>query len=125
MRKAPRVPFIPTDWHDKHVMILAYCYCGPVSDGEAAAAPFRALGTPIVDLIGSQSFVDWQRALDPLLGPGARNYWKSHDLNEFSDAALAAIIEAIRRQPSDECQIAIAALGGQAGRVPADAMAYS
>lgn len=67
----------------------------------------------------------WQSAFDPLLTPGARNYWKSHDLKDFTEAAGAVIIEAIRRFPSDECEVFIGHLGGQIRRVVSDATAFS
>ncbi len=43
--------------------------------------------------IGIQPYVEWQQAFDPLLTPGARNYWKTHNFTELSDrgAGLAAI----------------------------------
>lgn len=125
LRKAPPAPFIPTEWHNKEVLIIALCYCGTIPEGQDAAAPFRALGDPIVDLVSPHSFVGWQSAFDPLLTPGARNYWKSHDLKDFTEAAGAVIIEAIRRFPSDECEVFIGHLGGQIRRVVSDATAFS
>lgn len=125
LRKAPPAPFIPTEWHDKEVLIIALCHCGSLPAGEQEAAPFRALGTPIVDLVGPHSFVGWQSAFDPLLTPGARNYWKSHDLTEFSDPAASVIVDAVRRLPSNECEIFVGHLGAAVSRVASDAMAFS
>jgi FAD/FMN-containing dehydrogenase len=125
LRKAPPVPFIPAEWHDKEVLIIALCYCGGVGEGQDAAAPVRALGKPIVDLVQPHPFVGWQSAFDPLLIPGARNYWKSHDFTDFSDAAASIIVEAVRRLPSDECEVFVAHLGGQVSRVASDATAFS
>lgn len=125
LRKAPPAPFIPAAWHGKEVLIMALCYCGPMSDGEKAAAPFRALGAPIVDLVQPHPFAAWQAAFDPLLTPGARNYWKSHDLKTMPDEAAGLIVDAVRRLPSDECEIFVGHLGGQVGRVARDATAFS
>ena len=105
LRKAPPVPFVPAEWHDKEVLVIALCYAGPMEDGESAAAPFRALGKPIVDLVGSHPFVDWQATFSPLLTPGARNYWKSHDFKEFTDAAGEALLNAAWRLPTSECEV--------------------
>ena len=33
----------------------------------------------------------WQQAFDPLLAPGARNYWKSHNFTELGDGAIEAL----------------------------------
>ena len=124
LRKAPPAPFVPTDWHGKEVLVMALCYAGPVEAGEAAAAPFRALGKPIADLVGPKPFVAWQSAFDPLLTPGARNYWKSQDFKELSDGACDALLDAVRELPSDECEVFVGQLGGQVNRVPAGATAF-
>src|SRR6476660_7739819 len=100
MRKAPPLPFIPTEWHGKEVLIFAACYSGDMKEGEKAVKPLRALGKPIADVISPHPFTGWEAALDPLLTPGARNYWKSHDFADLSDPAIKAILEAVRSLPS-------------------------
>src|SRR5262249_60333490 len=73
MRKAPPLPFLPTEWHGKEVLIFAACYSGDIKEGEKAMHAMRALGKPIVDVISPHPFTGWQAAFDPLLTPGARN----------------------------------------------------
>ncbi len=125
MRKAPPLPFLPPEVHGKEILVFAACYVGDAEEGLKALAPLRALGQPIADVIGPAPFVAWQTALDPLLTPGARNYWKSHDLRELGDAAIDVLLDSVRRLPSPECEVFIGTLGGAIGRVPADATAYS
>ena len=125
LRKAPPAPFIPPEWHGKEVAIVALCHCGPLDAAREAVAPFRALGKPIVDLVQPQPFVGWQAAFDPLLTPGARNYWKSHDFAELTDAVGAILVSAVRALPSDECEVFVGNLGAEVSRVPADATAFS
>ena len=120
----PMADHVPAEWRNKPVMIIALCHCGSLASGQDAAAPFRALGQPIVDLVSPHSFVGWQSAFDPMLTPGARNYWKSHDFKELSDAAGGVIIDAVRRLPSDECEVFVGHLGGQVNRVASDATAF-
>jgi len=124
MRKAPPLPFLPENWHGKEVFILAVCYAGDMAEGENALAPLRRIGSPIVDVVGPHSFVAWQSAFDPLLTPGARNYWKSHDLGQLSDDACNTMIEFAGRLPTSECEIFIAGLGGAMGRIAPNATAY-
>jgi FAD/FMN-containing dehydrogenase len=124
MRKAPPLPFIPAEWHGREVLIFAACFAGSNAEGEKAVAPLRALGKPIADVLGPHSYVAWQGAFDPLLTPGARNYWKTHDFTELSDGAIGAIAEAVPRLPGPECEIFIAHVGGAMARVPAEATAY-
>ena len=125
MRKAPPLPFIPAQWHGKEVLIFAACYSGDMKEGEKAMKPLRALGKPIADVIGPHPFTGWQAAFDPLLTPGARNYWKSHDFADLSDGAIKVIVDAAGHLPSPECEVFIAHVGGAMGRVAPDAMAWS
>jgi FAD/FMN-containing dehydrogenase len=104
--------------------MLAFCYAGDPKDGEAAIAPLRAIHDPLAMLAGVQPFVDFQKIFDPLLIPGARNYWKSHDLLELDDAAIDEIIDAVCRLPDSETEIFIAHLGGAIARVAPDATAF-
>lgn len=124
MRKAPPLPFLPESWHGREVVVLAACYAGDMGAGEKAMAPLRKIGNPIADVIGPHPFAGWQQAFDPLLTPGARNYWKSHDFADISDDLLAKLIDFSGRLPGPECEIFIAQLGGAMGRIAPDATAY-
>jgi hypothetical protein len=75
-------------------------------------------------VIGPQRFVDFEAAFDPLLTPGFRNYWKSHDFRELTDDALDTMIRYVDSLPSPHCEVFIAQMGGATNRVPADATAY-
>jgi len=125
MRKAPPLPFIPAEWHGKEVLVFAACYSGDMKEGEKAVKALRGLGKPIADVIGPHPFTGWQAAFDPLLTPGARNYWKSHDFADLSDGAIKVILDAVDHLPSPECEVFIAHVGGAMGRVAPDAMAWS
>jgi FAD/FMN-containing dehydrogenase len=124
MRKAPPLPFLPQQLHGTEVLVLALCHAGDPVAAEKAVAPFRAIGRPIADVVGPAPYTGWQTAFDPLLTPGARNYWKSHDLVELADGLLEVLLSAVRRLPSPECEIFIANLGGAVNRVPVEATAY-
>jgi FAD/FMN-containing dehydrogenase len=124
MRKAPPLPFLPAEVHGQEVLVLAMCWAGDPQRGLDATAPLRALGKPIADVVGPMPYAGWQTAFDPLLTPGARNYWKSQNFEQLSDGALAAMLDHVERLPTPECEVFIGQLGGAASRVPADATAY-
>jgi len=124
MRKAPPLPFLPGDVHGKEVVVLTIFYIGHASQGEKLIEPLLGFGTPHGKHIGVQLYTQWQKAFDPLLMPGARNYWKSHNFTELSDGALNSMIEFAGKLPSPQCEIFIGLIAGAANRVPADAMAY-
>jgi len=125
LRKAPPLPFLAPEWHGREILALAVCYAGPIADGERIAKPLREYGKPIADVIQPHPFTAWQAVLDPLLTPGVRNYWKSHDFLEVSDGLIDLLVEHARRLPDPQTEIAIAQLGGAVSRVPADATAYA
>jgi FAD/FMN-containing dehydrogenase len=121
MRKAPPLPFLPAEWHGKEVLVFAACYAGDMKEGEKALKALRSLGKPIADVIAPHPFTAWQAAFDPLLTPGARNYWKSHDFADLPDAAISAILKGVRELPSPECEVFIAHVGGAMARIPVNA----
>jgi FAD/FMN-containing dehydrogenase len=124
LRKAPPLPFLPETAHGKEVVLLPIFYSGAVAETEKLIAPLRAFGTALGEHIGAQPYVQWQKAFDPLLTPGARNYWKSHNFTELADGALNSIIEFAGKLPSPQCEIFIGLIAGAPNRVAADAMAY-
>jgi FAD/FMN-containing dehydrogenase len=121
MRKAPPLPFLPAEWHGKEVLVFAACYAGDMKEGEKALKALRSLGKPIADVIAPHPFTAWQAAFDPLLTPGARNYWKSHDFADLPDGAISAILKGVRELPSPECEVFIAHVGGAMARIPVNA----
>jgi FAD/FMN-containing dehydrogenase len=125
LRKAPPLPFLPEDVHGTEVLVIAGLYAGTMAEGDRAMAGLREIGNPIADAISPHGFVDFQAAFDPLLTPGSRNYWKSHDFMELNDGALDLIVEYAGRLPTPQCEIFVAHLGGAVSRVPAEATAYT
>jgi FAD/FMN-containing dehydrogenase len=125
LRQAPPLPFLPTEVHGKEAIIFAICHIGDPDEGRRAIEPVRHLGTPYGEHVGVQPFVAWQQAFDPLLTPGARNYWKSHNFSELSDGAIDVLVRYSGELPSPQCEIFVGQLGGQAGRVAPNATAYA
>jgi FAD/FMN-containing dehydrogenase len=124
-RLAPPLPFLPAEVHGNPIIAFAICYSGEVSRGPEAIAEVRRFGTPYGEHLGPMPYAAWQQAFDPLLTPGARNYWKSHNLSRLDDGLIDAFVNAIATLPSPQCEIFFGAIGAQTMRVPPDAMAYS
>jgi FAD/FMN-containing dehydrogenase len=125
LRRAPPLPFLAPEWHGRPILALAMCWSGDLADGERVAAPLRAFGAPLADVVAPNPYADWQTVLDPLLAPGLRNYWKSHDFLELSDGLIDVLLEYTERIPDPNCEIAFAQVGGAVSRVPLDATAYT
>jgi len=124
MRAAPPLPFLPPEVHGTKVLVLAAMYAGNAAHGAEALAPLRAIGRPIADVIGPHPFAGWQQAFDPLLTPGARNYWKSHNFEELGDKALDVLLESVDTLPGPQCEVFIAHVGGAVNTIPVEATAY-
>jgi FAD/FMN-containing dehydrogenase len=124
LRKAPPLPFLPAEVHGKEILVFAVCYAGEPANAEKTLAPLRALGEPIADVIGVQPYAAWQTAFDPLLTPGAFNYWKSHNFTALSDGLLDTLVDYVGTLPTEECEIFIGQVGGASSRIGADATAY-
>lgn len=125
LRQAPPLPFLPPEWHGKEILALAMCYSGDLQEGERIAKPLREFGKPIADIVGPMPYTAWQTVLDPLLTPGARNYWKSHDFAGLQDGLLDVLVDYAGRIPDPQSEIACAQLGGAVSRVPRRATAYN
>lgn len=125
LRQAPPLPFLPETVHGKEVVIFPFFYTGDTEEGMRLIEPLRRFGQAHGEHIGSQPYTAWQQAFDPLLTPGARNYWKSHNFTALQDGALETVIEYAGKLPSPQCEIFIGLIGGQASRVAADATAYA
>jgi FAD/FMN-containing dehydrogenase len=125
LRKAPPLPFLPEAVHGQEVVVFAFMHSGDLAEGERLIEPVRHFGEAYGEHIGPNPYTGWQQGFDPLLTPGARNYWKSHNFAELSDGAIDTVIEYAGKLPSHQCEIFIALLGGQANRVAEDATAYA
>jgi FAD/FMN-containing dehydrogenase len=125
LRQAPPLPFLPAEVHGRKVVIFPFIYTGAIAEGERAVERLRSFGAAHGEHIGAQPYCAWQQAFDPLLAPGARNYWKSHNFSELSDGAIGSVIEYATRLPSSQCEIFIGLIGGKPNRVAVDATAYA
>ena len=125
LRQAPPLPFLPAEVHGTGIIALALLYTGDPKLGEPLIDPLRKFGTPVGEHVGVQPYAAWQQAFDPLLTPGARNYWKSHNFSTLKDGLFDTVIEYIETLPSPQCEIFFAALGGATSRPAPGSAAYA
>jgi hypothetical protein len=84
----------------------------------------RGFGQVLGEHVGPIPYTAWQKLLDPLLAPGARNYWKSHNFRTLGDEAIDVIASYAGKLPTPQSEIILGLLGGKTNQVPADATAY-
>jgi FAD/FMN-containing dehydrogenase len=103
---------------------IASGYMGASEGAEAALAPIKQFGTPVLDATGPIPYVALNSMLDAAFPKGALNYWKAPFLETLDDGAIDAAIAAMESCPSPMTQILFEHFHGAATRVPTDATAY-
>ena len=124
LRKAPPLPFLPPEAHGAEIVAFAVFHAGDPATGRRAIEPVRHFGRALGEFIGVQPYRSWQQAFDPLLTPGARNYWKSHNFADLSDEAIEVVVAYIRKLPSPHCEVFFGQIGGASMRPAPDSAAY-
>ena len=124
LRQAPPLPFLPAEWHGREIIALAvFSTLAPDALADTIAT-LRQFGQLVGEHIGAVPYSAWQQGFDPLLAPGARNYWKSHNFDSLADGAIAVVTDYAGKLPTPQCEIFLGLLGGQAGRPDPAATAY-
>jgi FAD/FMN-containing dehydrogenase len=97
---------------------------GDADAGERAAAPFRAFGEAIADVVAPMPYVALQQMLDEAFQPGPPVYWRSHFLTGLPDEAIETIVAGANAAPSQLSNVLIEHLGGAVSRVGNDDTAF-
>ena len=122
----PPLPGIPEDLHWRPAIAVACCYAGPVEDGERAVRGLRRFGTPLVDLLAPSTYVAFQSGIDDTVPHGWHYYWKSTNLVDLSDEAIAVIADHAYAAGSPRSCVVMFHFGGAvAALAPRDATAYA
>jgi hypothetical protein len=124
-RHAPPLPFLPDEVHGKMVVIVPFVWLGEPEEGKKLIKPIQDATKSLGEGFGMNPWVGWQSGFDGLVGHGARNYWKSHHLKDFSDACIDEIVDFAGRLPSKECEVFIPHMEGAPSRIPENDTAFS
>jgi FAD/FMN-containing dehydrogenase len=124
LRKAPPLPFLPPEVHGTGVIAFALFHAGDTEAGRKAVEPVRHFGKVLGEFIGVQPYRSWQQTFDPLLTPGARNYWKSHNFADLGDGSIETTLRYVGDLPSPHCEIFFGQIGGATMRPAPDSAAY-
>ena len=119
---SPPMPFVPEELHGTPIAMAFMVYAGEGEAAERAVAPFRALDTPIADLIAQIPYPDIYPEEDEWHPTAAaRNLYA--DTIDADDAAL--IIDRIKASTAVISAVQLRPLGGAVSRVADDATAFS
>jgi hypothetical protein len=110
MLTAPPAPFVPPEWQGKRAVGIVACHTGP--DPDRDLEPIRALGDPIVDLIGPLPYTAQQSLMDDMDPKGLNQYWKAEFLADLSPAYLDVFHDQGSRAASPHSYSVIFHIGG-------------
>jgi hypothetical protein len=96
----PGAEAFPHEVHGLPYLLFGAAYAGSPQEGERVLQPLRDFSTPLVDFSGRMPYQQVQTVFDEDYPSGMRYYWKSSNVLEMSDEAIAVIVEQAQRQPS-------------------------
>jgi FAD/FMN-containing dehydrogenase len=124
LRKAPPLPFLPAHVHGSDILALAIFSPLKPDAVQAQIDQVRRFGQAVGEHVGPMPYTAWQQMFDPLLAPGARNYWKSHNFTQLSDQAIEVVLDYAGKLPTPHCEIFLGLLGEKANAHAPDETAY-
>jgi hypothetical protein len=119
----PPMPFVPEDQHGKVVIFALITYAGETEAGERAVAPFRALATPLADMLQTQPYPAMYPPEDDSYHPLAVS--RTMFIERVDRATAETIMEFLGASDAAMRVAQLRVLGGAMARVPADATAYA
>ena len=120
---APPMPFLPAEYHGKPVVMAMRVYAGEAGAGERVIAPFRALATPIADMVrpmrSPEVYPPEEGGYHPVAA--ARTMF----VDAIDRSAAETILDHIQASTGSMAVAQLRVLGGAMARVPADATAFA
>jgi len=120
---APPMPFLPEEHHGKLVVFALMAHIGDLEAGERAIAPFRALATPLVDMLRPIAYSEMYPPEDPGYAPTPVQ--RTMFLDHVDQAAARTIVEFLEASDASLRAAQLRVLGGAMARVPTDATAFA
>jgi FAD/FMN-containing dehydrogenase len=120
---APPMPFVPAEHHGKLVIFAMLCHAGAGEAGERAVAPFRALATPIVDMVKPGRYPEMYPPDDENYHPLATS--RTMFIDKVDRGVADMILEHLSASTAPMRVAQLRVLGGAMARVPVEATAFA
>ena len=120
---APPMPFVPAEHHGRLVIMAILCHAGGGEAGERAVAPFRALATPIVDMVNPMPYPEIYPPEDDSYHPTALT--RTMFVDSIDRGVGETIIDHLEASDASVRVAQLRVLGGAMARVPAEATAFA
>lgn len=120
---APPMPFVPAEQHGRLVVMALMAYAGPSEAGQRALAPFRALATPIADMIRPMRYPEIYPPDEGGYHPTA--VARTMFVDSIDRGVAETIVDHLEASDASMRVAQIRVLGGAMARVPPDATAFA
>jgi FAD/FMN-containing dehydrogenase len=120
---APPMPFLPEELHGSIILMAMMVYAGDAEAGQKALAPFRALATPLADMLRPMAYAEMFPPEEGEYRPLAVSHTMFIEKVDGNDAAT--MLKFLNESDAPLRAVQLRALGGAYARVPADATAYA
>ncbi len=120
---APPMPFLPAEVHGKLIVMAMMVYAGNVEAGQRALAPFRALATPLADMLRPMHYPEMYPPEDDSYHPTAVGHTMFMD--HVDQATAETIVRYIQESDAPMRVVQLRVLGGAMSRVPVEATAFA
>jgi FAD/FMN-containing dehydrogenase len=120
----PPAPFVPAELVGMPAVLVLPVVLGDPESAAAAMAPFRAIATPIADLVQPMPYEAMYQLTAAAATPAA-SVMRSSFADQLSDAALDAIVERHATPQGAASITQLRVLGGAMARVPAASTAFA
>ncbi len=121
---APSMPFLPAEHHGRLVIMALMAYAGDVATGERAIAPFRALATPVADMLRPMPYPE---IYPPANGDDHPVVAALHTgfADTIGPAEAETILDRLEASTAPVRVTQLRVLGGAMARVPVEATAFA
>ena len=107
---------MPAEWHGRRVCAMIVCHTGAAERREAALAPLRALGEPVIDMLREQPYTELQSLMDATEPKGAHYHWRSGVRRELAATSCSTELHDLFAScPMPHGQVGLLQLGGAIG----------
>ena len=121
---APPMPFLAEEHHGKLVIMAMMVYAGDIANGERVFAPFRALASPLADMIRPMSYTEmYPPEEDGDYHPVAAG--RTMFIDHVNRAVAETILNRLQTSTAMMSVTQLRVLGGAMARIPVDATAFA
>ena len=120
---APPMPFLPPDAQGKLVIMAFLVYAGETEAGQRALAPFRALATPLADMLKPMSYPEIYPPEEGEYHPVA--VARTMFVDQIDLPVAKTIVDHLQASTAMMKVAQLRVLGGAMARVPVDATAFA